>query len=78
MPSSQAATLLGVGAILLWATLASLTTLSRAIPPFEMTAIVFLIGGVVVLLAAALRGRLAGVIPTPTSLAPRNDFVTLL
>jgi drug/metabolite transporter (DMT)-like permease len=67
--SSQAATLLGVGAILLWATLASLTALSRAIPPFEMIAIVFLIGGGVVLLAAALRGRLARAIPTPASFA---------
>ena len=69
MSSSKAATLLGVGAILLWATLASLTALSRAIPPFETTAIVFLIGGTVVLLAAAAQGRLARVIPTPASLA---------
>src|SRR5262245_63631261 len=69
VPSSKAATLLGVGAILLWATLASLTALSAAIPPFETTAIVFGIGGGVVLLAAALRGRLALVMPTPASLA---------
>jgi drug/metabolite transporter (DMT)-like permease len=69
VPSSKAATLLGVGAILLWATLASLTALSGAIPPFETTAIAFLIGGVVVLLAAAARGRLALVKPTPASLA---------
>jgi len=69
VPSSKAATLLGVGAILLWATLASLTALSGAIPPFETTGIVFVIGGGVVLLAAALRGRLALVMPTPASLA---------
>ena len=69
MPSSKAATLLGAGAILLWATLASLTALCRAIPPFETTAIVFVIGGIVVLLTAAQRGRLALVIPTPASLA---------
>src|SRR5262249_16902500 len=69
VPSSKAATLLGVGAILLWATLASLTALTGAIPPFETTAIVFLIGSVVILLAAAARGRLARVIPTPASLA---------
>jgi drug/metabolite transporter (DMT)-like permease len=69
VPSSKTATLLGVGAILLWATLASLTALSGAIPPFETTAIAFLIGGVVVLLAAAARGRLALVKPTPASLA---------
>jgi drug/metabolite transporter (DMT)-like permease len=69
VPSSKAATLLGIGAILLWATLASLTALSSAIPPFETTAIVFLIGGAVVLLAAATQGRLAHAIPTPASLA---------
>jgi len=67
--SSKAATLLGAGAILLWATLASLTALRGAIPPFETTAIVFAIGGGVVLLAAAARGRLALVRPTPASLA---------
>jgi drug/metabolite transporter (DMT)-like permease len=69
MPSSKSATLLGVGAILLWATLASLTALRGAIPPFQTTAIVFAIGGSVVLLAAAARGRLALVRPTPASLA---------
>ena len=69
MPSSKAATLLGVGAILLWATLASLTALTGAIPPFETTAIVFLIGSVVILLTAVARGRLARLIPTPASLA---------
>src|SRR5262249_58956733 len=69
VPSSKAATLLGVGAILLWATLASLTALTGAIPPFETTAIVFLIGSVVILLTAVARGKLARVIPTPASLA---------
>src|SRR5262249_46912270 len=69
VPSSKAATLLGVGAILLWATLVSLTALSRAIPPFETTAIVFLSGGVVVLLPPAARGRLARAIPPPASFA---------
>jgi drug/metabolite transporter (DMT)-like permease len=67
--SSKTATLLGVGAIGLWATLASLTALRGAIPPFETTAIVFAIGGGVVLLAAAARGRLALLWPTPASLA---------
>ena len=67
--ASKSATLLGAGAILLWATLASLTTLKGAIPPFQTTAVVFAIGGSVVLLAAALRGRLALVRPTLASLA---------
>ena len=69
MASSKSATLLGAGAILLWATLASLTALRGAIPPFQTTAIVFAIGGAVILLAAAARGRLALVRPTPGSLA---------
>jgi drug/metabolite transporter (DMT)-like permease len=68
MPSaSKAATMVGSGAILLWATLASLTALGGAISPFQTTAIVFAIGGSVVLLAAILRGRLALVRPTPAS-----------
>jgi drug/metabolite transporter (DMT)-like permease len=67
MPSSKSATLLGAGAILLWATLASLTAQRGPIPPFQTTAIVFAIGGSVVLLAAAARGRLALVRPTLAS-----------
>jgi drug/metabolite transporter (DMT)-like permease len=67
MPSSKSATLLGAGAILLWATLASLTALRGPIPPFQTTAIVFAIGGLVVLAAAAVRGRLALARPTPAS-----------
>ena len=44
--SSRTATALGMGAILLWATLASLTVLSGRLPPFQTTAIAFTIGGV--------------------------------
>ena len=44
--SSKTATALGMGAILLWATLASLTVLSGRLPPFQTTAIAFAIGGV--------------------------------
>lgn len=67
MPSSKSATALGAGAIGLWATLASLTALRGPIPPFQTTAIVFAIGGTVVMLAAAARGRLALVRPTLAS-----------
>ena len=35
---------LGLGAILLWSTLASLTALKGPVPPFQTTAIVFAIG----------------------------------
>lgn len=68
MASAKSASVLGACAILLWATLASLTALRGAIPPFETTAIVFAIGGAVVVLAAAARGRLALVRPTLASL----------
>ena len=52
------ATAVGAGAIALWATLALLTAASGAIPPFEMAALTFLIGGGVGLIYAAARGRL--------------------
>ncbi len=43
--SRGAATLLGAGAILLWSALAWLTVLSGTMPPFQLAAITFLIGG---------------------------------
>ena len=63
------ATALGTGAILLWATLASLTALRGPIPPFQTTAIVFLIGSVVIALVAVLRGRARLLEPTWASFA---------
>jgi len=69
MASSKAATVLGMGAILLWATLATLTTLKGSIPPFQTTAIVFTIGAAVSALVALLRGRLDCIRPTAASLA---------
>jgi drug/metabolite transporter (DMT)-like permease len=67
--SSATATALGTGAILLWATLASLTALRGPIPPFQTTAIVFLIGSSVIALAAVLRGRAGLLRPTWGSFA---------
>jgi drug/metabolite transporter (DMT)-like permease len=67
--SPRTATVLGFGAILLWGTLASLTALRGPIPPFETTTIVFAIGGGVMVLVAALRGRAALLRPTAASLA---------
>ena len=63
------ATALGMGAIALWATLASLTVLSGRLPPFQTTAVAFAVGGTVIALAAAARGRAALMRPTPGSLA---------
>jgi drug/metabolite transporter (DMT)-like permease len=61
--------MLGAGAILLWATLASLTALSGPFPPFQTTAIAFTVGGTAMALVAGLRGRAAQLRPTPASLA---------
>ena len=69
MPGSGAATAIGVAAIALWATLASLTALRGPIPPFETTAIVFTIGGTIIAAAAVLRGRTAWLVPTWASFA---------
>jgi drug/metabolite transporter (DMT)-like permease len=69
MRSSTSATLLGTGAILLWSSLASLTVLKGAVPPLQTTAIAFAIGGLVLVAAAVLRGRLTYLWPTRASLA---------
>ena len=52
------ATLVGVGAILLWSGLALLTALSGAAPPFELAALTFALGGLGGLAYAAARRRL--------------------
>jgi drug/metabolite transporter (DMT)-like permease len=67
--SSRVATALGLGAILLWATLASLTALKGPVPPFQTTATVFAMGGALIVLAAVVRGRTALLRPTRASLA---------
>jgi drug/metabolite transporter (DMT)-like permease len=69
VPGSGTATAIGVAAIGLWATLASLTALRGPIPPFETTAIVFTIGGSTIAAAAVLRGRGALLVPTWASFA---------
>ena len=61
-PASPAATLVGLGAIALWSVLALLTASAGAIPPFELAALTFAIGGGLGLVYAASRGRLAALI----------------
>lgn len=56
------ATAVGGTAILLWSTLALLTTLSGDIPPFQLVAMAFALAFLVGVLAAAVRGR--GVLAT--------------
>jgi len=52
------ATLIGLGAIALWSALALMTAASGKIPPFELAALTFLIGGLIGLGYAGARGRL--------------------
>jgi len=56
---STAATFVGLGAIALWSVLALLTASAGAIPPFELAALTFAIGGALGLVYAAGRSRLA-------------------
>jgi drug/metabolite transporter (DMT)-like permease len=53
------ATTIGLVAIALWSALALMTAASGDIPPFELAAVTFLIGGLLGLGYAAARGRLA-------------------
>ncbi len=54
---ARAATIAGVFAIVLWASLALLTTYTEGLPPFQVLAIGFAIAGMLGTLRAALRGR---------------------
>ena len=65
------ATVLGLGAVLLWTSLASLTALAGPIPPFQMSAMTFAVGSAVGLLWTWARGQSLGSLGTipPASLA---------
>ena len=65
--TSRTATATGAIAILLWSTLALFTAMSGRVPPFQLVGMTFVIGGVLVLAIAALRGRLHLARPTPGS-----------
>ena len=56
------ATFIGFLAILLWSALAVLTAASGEVPPFELAALTFAIGGGFGLLYAAARGRLGALV----------------
>ncbi|HYA74400.1 MAG TPA: EamA family transporter [Roseiarcus sp.] len=57
--ASGSATLIGLAAILLWSVLALLTASAGDVPPFELAALTFAIGGAFGLIYAAVRGRLS-------------------
>ncbi|HNF64869.1 MAG TPA: EamA family transporter [Plasticicumulans sp.] len=63
------ATLTGAVAILLWATLALGATLSAGLPPFELLALTFSIGGLAGLAVVARGGRLARLRQPPAAFA---------
>src|SRR5262249_13422175 len=69
MPTSRRASALGLLAILLWSTLATLTVLKGPLPPLQTTAIAFAIGGVALVAIALLRRRHRHLKPTAASLA---------
>lgn len=62
-------TFIGLGAIGFWSTLALFTAMSGKIPPFQLVAMTFAVGGSVILAIAALRGTLHLARPTPASFA---------
>lgn len=53
--SSSSATLLGFGAIGLWGLLALFTAASGTVPPFQLTAMTFAVGGAIGLIVVAMR-----------------------
>jgi drug/metabolite transporter (DMT)-like permease len=57
MPPALRATAVGAVAVALWSSLAALTVLAGAIPPFQLVAMSFTVGGLVCLAALRLRGR---------------------
>ena len=61
MKHRSSATLAGFGAILLWSALALLTAATGAVPPFQLTAMTFAIGGLAGLAVLIVRGE-AGVL----------------
>lgn len=65
--TSRTATLFGFVAILLWSTLALFSTMASRVPAFQLVAMTFAIGGLLVLGLAALRGRLHLARPTLAS-----------
>jgi drug/metabolite transporter (DMT)-like permease len=63
--SRRTATAIGFTAILLWSTLAALTAASGSMPPFQLTAITFAIGGLVGVATWPLRPGAAAALRQP-------------
>ena len=65
MGERDKATLIGFGAVVLWSALALMTAASGAIPPFELAALTFAVGGAAGLIYAAARGKLGALRQPP-------------
>jgi drug/metabolite transporter (DMT)-like permease len=63
MSPALRATAIGSGAVVLWSSLALLTVMAGAIPPLQLVAMTFAVGGAVGLAANRLRGGVAGAVP---------------
>lgn len=61
------ATLSGIAAILLWGALALFTAMTGKMPPFQMTAVTFALGGILGIVVTVLRGRTEFLKPSPQS-----------
>lgn len=64
MHSLSRPTLIGLGAIAIWGTLALFTAMTGAMPPFLTTAICFALGGLVIVSPAVIRGDWQKLRPT--------------
>lgn len=67
MTSLSPPTLIGLGAIGFWSTLAVFTAMTGKVPPFLTVAITFAMGGALILGIAAVRGTLSNARPTLAS-----------
>ena len=62
--SRTTATLIGFTAVLMWAVLAALTAASGTVPPFQLAAMAFLIGGLIGLATWPFRPGIISTLPT--------------
>jgi drug/metabolite transporter (DMT)-like permease len=67
--TARTATAIGFTAILLWSTLALFTAMSGRVPAFQLVGMTFVIGGLMILAVAIVRGQLRNIVPTPASFA---------
>ena len=66
---AQRATLAGIGALVLWAFLAVLSRFTAPLPPLQVTALGFAIGGGLALAVVLWRGRAAALVQPPLAWA---------